>query len=51
VTFDCVSNQASIDQAIALAQKGGMVVVVGVATGPVQIPLPNLRNTTHLHWL
>lgn len=44
VTFDCVSNQASIDQAIALAQKGGTVVVVGVATGPVRIPLPIVQD-------
>jgi|SRR5947209_1726591 len=44
VTFDCVSNQASIDQAMALAQKGGTVVVVGVAAGPVQIPLPIIQD-------
>ncbi|MBV9281974.1 MAG: alcohol dehydrogenase catalytic domain-containing protein [Chloroflexi bacterium] len=44
VTFDCVSNQASIDQAIALAQKGGAVIVVGVAAGPVQIPLPIIQD-------
>ncbi len=39
VVFDCVSSQASIDQAIALALKGGTVVVVGVPRGPVSIPL------------
>lgn len=44
VTFDCVSNQASTNQAMALAQKGGTVVVVGVATGPVQIPLPIIQD-------
>jgi 2-desacetyl-2-hydroxyethyl bacteriochlorophyllide A dehydrogenase len=44
VTFDCVSNQASINQAVALAQKGGTVVVVGVAAAPVQIPLPIVQD-------
>ena len=44
VTFDCVSNQASIDQAIALAENGGSVIVVGVATGPVRIPLPIVQD-------
>jgi 2-desacetyl-2-hydroxyethyl bacteriochlorophyllide A dehydrogenase len=44
VTFDCVSNQASIDQAVALANKGGTVVVVGVAAGPVTIPLPLIQD-------
>ncbi len=39
VVFDCVSSQSSIDQAIALALKGGTVVVEGVATGAVTIPL------------
>jgi 2-desacetyl-2-hydroxyethyl bacteriochlorophyllide A dehydrogenase len=44
VTVDCVSTQASINQAIALAQKGGTVMVVGVATRPVQIPLPIIQD-------
>jgi 2-desacetyl-2-hydroxyethyl bacteriochlorophyllide A dehydrogenase len=39
VVFDCVSNQSSIDQAIALALKGGTVVVVGVPAGAVSVPL------------
>ncbi len=39
VVFDCVSTQASIDQAIALALKGGTVVVEGVPRGAVSIPL------------
>lgn len=43
-TFDCVSNQASIEQAIALAHKGGSVIVVGVATGTVSIPLPIIQD-------
>lgn len=43
-TFDCVSNQSSMEQAIALAQKGGRVIVVGVATGPVSVPLPIIQD-------
>lgn len=44
ITFDCVSHQASIDQAVALAQKGGTIIVVGVAAGPVRIPLPIIQD-------
>lgn len=39
VVFDCVANQSSIDQAVALALKGATVVVEGVPRGPVSIPL------------
>lgn len=44
VVFDCVANQASITQAIGLALKGGTVVVVGVPTSPVAIPLPLVQD-------
>jgi threonine dehydrogenase-like Zn-dependent dehydrogenase len=44
VTFDCVANQASMDQAVALAEKGGTVVVVGVPGGPVSIALPVVQD-------
>jgi L-iditol 2-dehydrogenase len=44
VTFDCVANQASTEQAIALAEKGGTVVVVGVPRGPVTIALPIVQD-------
>jgi L-iditol 2-dehydrogenase len=44
VVFDCVANQASMDQAIALAEKGGTVVVIGVARGQVDIPLPIVQD-------
>jgi 2-desacetyl-2-hydroxyethyl bacteriochlorophyllide A dehydrogenase len=44
VVFDCVSSQSSIDQAIALALKGGTVVVEGVPQGPVSIPLPLVQD-------
>jgi 2-desacetyl-2-hydroxyethyl bacteriochlorophyllide A dehydrogenase len=39
VVFDCVAGQSSIAQAIALAEKGGSVIVIGVPRGPVEIPL------------
>lgn len=44
VVFDCVTNQASTDQAIALALKGGTVVVEGVPRGPVSVPLPLIQD-------
>ena len=44
LVFDCVASQASTDQAIALALKGGTVVVEGVPRDPVQVPLPLLQD-------
>jgi L-iditol 2-dehydrogenase len=44
VVFDCVANQASTDQAIALALKGGSVVVEGVPRGAVSVPLPLIQD-------
>jgi 2-desacetyl-2-hydroxyethyl bacteriochlorophyllide A dehydrogenase len=44
VVFDCVAVQRTVDQAIAMALKGGTVVVVGVPTGPVSIPLPVVQD-------
>lgn len=44
VVFDCVSSQPTIDQAVALADKGGTVVVVGVPTRPVSVPLPIIQD-------
>ncbi len=44
VVFDCVSSQASTDQAIALALKGGTVVVEGVPRGDVRVPLPLIQD-------
>jgi 2-desacetyl-2-hydroxyethyl bacteriochlorophyllide A dehydrogenase len=44
VVFDCVSVQASVDQAIAIAVKGGTVVVVGVPAAPVTVPLPEIQD-------
>jgi L-iditol 2-dehydrogenase len=42
--FDCVASQTSISQAIELALKGGTVMVVGVPTADVSIPLPLLQD-------
>lgn len=44
VVFDCVSSQSSIEQAIQLALKGGTVVVEGVPTSEVKIPLPLVQD-------
>ena len=44
VVFDCVANQESIDQAVRLAEKGGRVVVVGVASGNVAVPLHIIQD-------
>lgn len=39
VVFDCVAGQSSMAQAVSLVGKGGTVMVVGVPTGPVTVPL------------
>jgi 2-desacetyl-2-hydroxyethyl bacteriochlorophyllide A dehydrogenase len=39
VVLDCVSGQSSMAQAIELVDKGGTVMVVGIAAGPTTIPL------------
>lgn len=44
VVFDCVATQSTIDQAIALALKGGTVVVEGVPERDVTIPLPLIQD-------
>jgi 2-desacetyl-2-hydroxyethyl bacteriochlorophyllide A dehydrogenase len=44
IVFDCVSVQSSMDQAIAIADKGGTVVVVGVPAREVTIPLPIVQD-------
>ena len=44
VVFDCVASQASTDQAIALALKGGTIVVEGVPRGDVRVPLPFIQD-------
>jgi 2-desacetyl-2-hydroxyethyl bacteriochlorophyllide A dehydrogenase len=44
VVFDCVSIQQTMDQAIALALKGGTVVVVGVPEDDVRVPLALIQD-------
>lgn len=44
VVFDCVAVQQTLDQALALADKGGSVVVVGVPPAPVTVPLPFVQD-------
>jgi len=44
IVFDCVATQSSTDQAIAIADKGGTVVVVGVPAREVTIPLPIVQD-------
>ena len=45
VVVDCVAEQSTIHQALALADKGGTVVVVGVPAGNVSIPLPAVQDS------
>jgi 2-desacetyl-2-hydroxyethyl bacteriochlorophyllide A dehydrogenase len=44
IVFDCVAIQSSMDQAIAIADKGGTVVVVGVPASAVTVPLPIVQD-------
>jgi len=44
IVFDCVAIQSSVDQAIAIADKGGTVMVVGVPAGEVTVPLPIVQD-------
>jgi 2-desacetyl-2-hydroxyethyl bacteriochlorophyllide A dehydrogenase len=44
IVFDCVAIQSSMDQAIAIADKGGTVVVVGVPSREVTVPLPIVQD-------
>ncbi len=44
IVFDCVAIQSSMDQAIAIADKGGTVMVVGVPARDVTVPLPIVQD-------
>ncbi len=44
VVFDCVSIQSTMHQAIAIADKGGTVCVVGVPADAVSVPLPVVQD-------
>ena len=44
VVFDCVANESTTRQAIGMADKGGTVVVVGVPSGDVRLPLQFVQD-------
>ena len=44
VVFDCVAIQSSVSQAIAMADKGGTVVIVGVPARDVTVALPVVQD-------
>ncbi len=44
VVFDCVAIQPTVDQAIGMALKAGTVVIVGVPSAPVTVPLPIVQD-------
>ena len=44
VVFDCVASEATTRQAIGMADKGGTVVVVGVPSGDVRLPLQLVQD-------
>jgi 2-desacetyl-2-hydroxyethyl bacteriochlorophyllide A dehydrogenase len=44
VVFDCVAIQPTVDQAVQLAIKGGVVMIVGVPARPVTVPLPEIQD-------
>jgi L-iditol 2-dehydrogenase len=45
VVIDCVAEQSTMIEALAIANKGGTVVVVGVPAGEVTIPLPLIQDS------
>lgn len=44
VTIDCVAVQSTVDQSVALAQRGGTIVVLGVPTASVSLPMPLVQD-------
>lgn len=44
VVFDCVAMNTTVNQAVAMADKGGTVAIVGVPAGDVTIPLPIVQD-------
>ncbi len=44
IVFNCVAIQSSMDQAIAIADKGGTVMVVGVPAREITVPLPIVQD-------
>jgi 2-desacetyl-2-hydroxyethyl bacteriochlorophyllide A dehydrogenase len=44
VTIDCVAVQSTVNQSIALAERGGTIVVLGVPTGALSVPMPLVQD-------
>ncbi|WP_197378651.1 zinc-dependent alcohol dehydrogenase [Mycolicibacterium mengxianglii] len=44
VVFDCVSRESSVAQAVDLVDKGGAVMIVGVAEGATPVPLGLIQD-------
>ena len=44
IVFDCVAVQPTVAQAIGMALNGGTVVIVGVPTGDVSVPLAMIQD-------
>jgi len=44
VVFECIARQESMDQAVAIAHRGGTVVVVGVPSEPLRVPMPEVQD-------
>jgi 2-desacetyl-2-hydroxyethyl bacteriochlorophyllide A dehydrogenase len=44
VVFDCVAIQSTVSQAVDMALKGGTVVIVGVPSTDVTLPLPVIQD-------
>lgn len=44
VVFDCVAIQSTVDEAVRMAMKGGIVTIVGVPAEPVTVPLPEIQD-------
>jgi 2-desacetyl-2-hydroxyethyl bacteriochlorophyllide A dehydrogenase len=44
VVFDCVAISSTVQLGIALADKGGTLVIVGVPVGEVSVPLPLIQD-------
>jgi 2-desacetyl-2-hydroxyethyl bacteriochlorophyllide A dehydrogenase len=44
VVIDCVSRESSVAQAVELVDKGGAIMIVGVAEGPTAVPLGLIQD-------
>lgn len=42
--FECVGGQSTIDVACGCVLSGGCVVVVGISSGPISVPLPRMQR-------